>query len=191
MSASVTEHAWAQVADFEEEHGIELPALVRVDVQPKPIWLQRLVCFTGRRFLPTLAEAQRADHKRQKGETSRPVEHSSSAAHICIPQEDRAGARLMFAMMDGDAPPEVSVPQLRALLAAARLYVAEVLLDGFHSYLSPTFEGLKVHEVGTCTTKEYKKHCERLSCLDGDPRTHTHASCACLSTKSVLPRCVY
>ena len=110
--------AWlfrSQVQQFEEEH-TRLPVVVGIKGATTPLFLPRLVAFTGTRFLRSVADSATIDF----GDG-----------------EDAAGMPLLFEMLAGKAPKEVSVETVATLLRACHFALAERLLDGLSEYLAP------------------------------------------------------
>jgi hypothetical protein len=81
-----------QIADFEDEQGTTLSAVVRLNGTAARVLLHRLVVFTGDRFLRSAASSGGGGKRQKTG--------GLAADGLTFPEEEVPAARLMFAMME-------------------------------------------------------------------------------------------
>ena len=107
-----------QIKAFQDDSGTTLPSLVTVPGN-ESISLVRLVAFTDARFLRTVTQAG-----------------------AVLASEDAEGhaAACMFAIMQGRAPPSLSIAQLADLLRICNFAMAHSLAGGFPAYLKPLLD---------------------------------------------------
>ena len=133
-----------------EMGGHHMPYELQVPGMSDPVTLQRLVCFTGSRFVnrKSLEEAAGANVEpcRKRARTS----------------SDVAGMPLLAALLNGSAPMQLSVSDAVALVAAATFANAAHVLAVLPQYYDSLFASAPIAEVRDATP---------ISLIDQRPQT--------------------
>ena len=133
-----------QVVEWEDEHGVQLPAVVRVNGGAAKVSLLRLVSFTGTRFLRSSSVDSKGGSSVEQRDDSAKGEDQKIAAPciaattgLTFPDAELADARNMFDIMEGRARDRLSLDDIDALLGMCKFSMADQLVAGFGSYLLP------------------------------------------------------
>ena len=125
--------------EFEDENGVTLPAIVRLKGTDLALPLQRVVTFTGTRFLRSVSLA--AD---SAGTATTPE-------GLTFPEDELEVAKAVFSMMVDRPPESLTVEQLRGVLRMCRFCMADPLLGGFPAYLKGAVKSCASDEVCACS----------------------------------------
>jgi hypothetical protein len=109
--SSHTSGLGGQIADFEDEQGASMPAVVRLNGTAARVLLHRLVMFTGDRFLRSAACAGSGDKRQKTG--------GLSSDGLSFPADELPAAKMMFDMMEDDPPERLTIRNWRACWRSA------------------------------------------------------------------------
>ena len=141
--------------DFEQEQNCTLPGLLPVNAGAAHIWIQNLVTFTGKRFLPSSVGSFLTG------------DNDNKPCTLTFPEEELPAYKMLFAMMEGQAPDKISVQDLQSILKTGSYIMASRLLEGMPAYLSSLSEVMTMPDVRT----------HLLACMRGQHIPHhTHPS---------------
>ena len=112
-----------QIDRFQTEHGVTLPATVRLQGTDLALPLHRLVTFTGDRFLRSVSPPTDSH-----GEVSAPD-------GLQFLEDELEIAKAVFSMMVDTPPENLTVEQLGGVLRMCHFCMADTLLGGFGAYL--------------------------------------------------------
>ena len=129
-----------QVQQYEDEKRVHLPAVVRINDSALTIWLHRLVCFTGTRFLSSAAKTIGA-------ETKADVAAAVTAEVVKFPVAELPCLKQLLLIMENKAPTTLTLPQVDALISMCKYCMADSLFQGFGDYLLPIVSQLQSTEV--------------------------------------------
>lgn len=118
-----------QVAQFQEEVGKQLPALVYIDGTESCASLIHLVAFTGRRFLRSAAQNDRISF-----------------------DSETEPMQILFSVIGYATPTSLSLDALDQLLCACAFATADAVLDALQDYLAPGIAKLHSADVRSTTT---------------------------------------
>jgi hypothetical protein len=133
-----------QISRFEESHSIRLPAIVWVNGRSTHVQLVRLAVFTRDRFFHSIANALSPGNNGNEPATLDDL-HFTSA--------EWPAADIVFSMIDGRAPEQLSIREVGTVLAFCKYIMADVLVTGLVKYLRPmsrALRGLEVHVALPC-----------------------------------------
>lgn len=142
-------------ARVRRREGCHLPAVVRVNDGAASIWLQRLVTFTGSRFLSGACKTST-----QKSRKSSPC---VTAEGIHFPAAELPSLKQLLQIMKDDAPSKLTLPQVQKLISMCKFCMADNLIKGFGAFLLPMVEELPSNKVRHTT-----------SCLRGRSLANTY-----------------
>ena len=126
---------FVQIDKFQTEHGVTLPATVRLQGTDLVLPLHRVVTFTGDRFLRSVSLPTDSN-----GESSEPE-------GLHFPEADLEIAKAVFSMMMDSPPESVTVEQLGGVLRMCQFCLADTLLSGFPAYLKGAVCSCTSHAV--------------------------------------------
>lgn len=110
------------------------------------VWLVRVVAFTGRRCLQSALANFSLDSGEDNG-------HSK----LVLEPEDFTAAKVLFDIIDGNAPSQLTAAAATEVLATAALYMATTVLPGLGAYLKPLLNKLGDDQV----REQHKADCMR------------------------------
>ena len=196
MPCPSTSAARTQIAEIDSTAAEPLPWCVQVPGAACSISTHRLVTFTGRRFLNDFLLAPPSQHTSAAPHSDAAVAHSALDPAASVEQDSSKGApdcgcecsatgrrdsaneqpsssddspgfKLLFALMNGDAPSSVSVAEVVQLVQAAKYALADDVIAVLPAYL---VTGTQAHQTPIAQVRICSGACQSsvLACVKGD-----------------------
>ena len=114
--------------------------MVRVNGTAIALGMHRLVAFTNERFLRSTA-------REDEGGFSRCSVQRSSRAGLQVPQSDLRAVKRVLAIMNEEAPSELSIEEVEAVMSTCKMFMADALFDGLAKYVMPAAKQANAAQV--------------------------------------------